>query len=601
MEQRIILARRGASARHEHVRQLVRRASILSLAVLAISIVLSACAPAASQTAQTNKAKLDKELAAARTNPGVPDSLLAPIVAQEQTLAAGTSKGTDAGYQTAATGYTGLYNQVVALEHTSPDKAKAQANTDLQQLTAAIQAMNKQGFVEVAQYQQRLDQAQTQLSKAQTTKDYFQVASYVEAQTAAVNQLQPVYKQMQDLGKLVDAQNQALGLVSSAPQPLQCALGATDVFWTPSPTVMVSTQRSGPAYEYQQWPQQDLNQFRAASSAQDYQALSSLISAQSLQLTANATGLLPAQASNLLQTFQADVQTYQQYGGKDPKFAQQATQSAQAMSSAQTLADYSRLVQTLQQQTQALELPLVKAQTQHDLDTLQKLVDQGQSKVTIDPANGAGYPDAYEYASQNTGIGDARDRLQNAQTLSDYQAVDQEIQMFITNIQAMLQNLNDKTPAASPHQTDISLIQHYGVTSDRVIVISLREQEARMYENGKLVKALQVTTGNPDLPSPPGIHCIQNKLQNYNDISPFPKGSPWYYNPTHINFGMVYSDYGYLIHDAWWRSWFGKYSNLPHYDPISFNNGTHGCVNLPTDTMGWLFNWADIGTPVIVY
>lgn len=601
MEQRIILARRGASARHERVRRLVRRASILSLAVLAISIVLSACAPAASQTAQTNKAKLDKELATARTNPGVPDSLLAPIVAQEQTLAAGTSKGTDAGYQTAATGYTDLYNQVVALEHTSPDKAKAQANMDLQQLTAAIQAMNKQGFVEVAQYQQRLDQAQTQLSTAQTTKDYFQVASYVEAQTAAVNQLQPVYKQMQDLGKLVDAQNQALGLVSSAPQPLQCALGATDVFWTPSPTVMVSTQRSGPAYEYQQWPQQDLNQFRAASSAQDYQTLSSLISAQSLQLTANATGLLPAQASNLLQTFQADVQTYQQYGGKDSKFAQQAAQDAQTMSSAQTLADYSRLVQTLQQQTQALELPLVKAQTQHDLDTLQKLVDQGQSKMTIDPANGVGYPDAYEYASQNTGIGDARDRLQNAQTLSDYQAVDQEIQMFITNIQAMLQNLNDKTPAASPHQTDISLIQHYGVTSDRVIVISLREQEARMYENGKLVKALQVTTGNPDLPSPPGIHCIQNKLQNYNDISPFPKGSPWYYNPTHINFGMVYSDYGYLIHDAWWRSWFGQYSNLPHYDPISFNNGTHGCVNLPTDTMGWLFNWADIGTPVIVY
>lgn len=601
MEQRIILARRGVFARYERMRRLVRRVSILSLAVLAMSIVLSACAPAASQTAQANKAKLDTELATARTNPGVPDSLLAPIVAQEQTLAAGTSKGTDASYQTATAGYTRLYNQVVALEQTSPDKAKTQANTDLQQLTAAIQAMNKQGFVEVALYQQRLDQAQTQLSTAQTTKDYFKVASYAEAQTAAVNQLEPVYKQMQDLGKLVDAQNQALGLVSSAPQPLQCALGATDVYWTPSPTVMVSTQRSGPAYEYQQWPQQDLNKFRAASSAQEYQALSSLISAQSLQLTANATGLLPAQASNLLQTFQADVQTYQQYGGKDPKFAQQAQQDAQAMSSAQTLADYSRLVQTLQQQTQALELPLVKAQAQHDLDTLQKLVDQGQSKVTIDPANGVGYPDAYEYASQNTGVGDARDRLQNAQTLSDYQAVDQEIQMFITNIQAMLQNLNDKTPTTSPHQTDISLMQHYGISSDKVIVISLREQEARVYDNGKLVKALQVTTGNPDLPSVPGIHCIQNKLQNYNDISPFPKGSPYYYNPTHINFGMVYSDYGYLIHDAWWRSWFGKYSNLPHYEPIAFNNGTHGCVNLPTDTMGWLFNWTDIGTPVIVY
>lgn len=601
MEQRFFLARGGVLVRHERVRRAFRGVSTLSLAVLVLSIVLSGCAPGASETAQTNKAKLDKELTAARANPGVPETLLAPIVAQEQTLASSTSKGTDASYSTAAAGYTRLYGQVVALEKMSPDQAKAQADTDLQQLDTAIKAVNKQGFAEATQYQQHLDSANQQFSTAQTTKDYFKVASYAEAQTAAVSQLEPVYKQMQNLGKLVDTQNQALGLVSSAPQPLQCALGATDVFWTPSPTVNVSTQRSGPSYEFQQWPQQDLNLFRSAGSVEEYQSLASLISAQSLQLTANATGLLPSQTSNLLQTFQAEVQTYQQDGGKDATFAQQATQDAQAMSAAHTLADYSNLVQTLQQQTQALELPLVKAQTQHDLDTLQKLVNQGQSIVTVDPANGVGYPDAYEYASQSTGIGDARDRLQNAQTLSDYQAVDQEIQMFITNLQAMLQNLNDKTSPSAPHQTDLSLIQHYGVASDRVIVISLREQEARMYDNGKLVKALQVTTGNPDLPSPPGIHCIQNKLQNYNDISPFPKGSPWYYNPTHINFGMVYSDYGYLVHDAWWRSWFGKYSNLPHYDPISFNNGTHGCVNLATDTMGWLFNWSDIGTPVIVY
>jgi lipoprotein-anchoring transpeptidase ErfK/SrfK len=90
-------------------------------------------------------------------------------------------------------------------------------------------------------------------------------------------------------------------------------------------------------------------------------------------------------------------------------------------------------------------------------------------------------------------------------------------------------------------------------------------------------------------------------MQNYDDISPFPKGSQYYYNPTHINYGMVYSDYGYIVHDAWWRSWFGKYSNLPHYDPISFNNGSHGCVNVPLSDMAWLFQWASYGTPVLVY
>lgn len=595
------MTRGGLSARTEKARRRFRYLSTLGLAVLAIGILLTACAPDANSTAQTNKTRLDRELAAARVNPGVPESLLAPLVAQEATLDAGTAKGTDASYSAAAAGYARLYNEVVALAQMSPDKAKTLANSDMQQLASAIQAIDKQGFVEANDYKQRMTTEQQQLATAQTTRDYFKVASYVEGQLAAVNQIEPVYQQMQGLGKLVDAQDQALGVVSSAPQPLQCALGANDVYWTPDPTITVTSSTSGPSYEYEQWPQQDLARFRAANTAQQYQSLATLIHAQSQQLTANQMELLPTQASNLLQTFQADVQTYSQDGGKDATYAQQASQDAQALAATQTLAGYTTLVQALQQHISALELPLVKAQTQHDLDTLQALVNQAQQKVTIDPANGIGYPDAYEYASQDVGVGDAAQRLQAAQTLSDYQAVDQEIQMFTTNLQAMLQNLNDKTPSDQPHQTDISLMQHYGISGDKVIVVSLREQEARMYENGKLVKALLVTTGNPDLPSAPGMHCIQNKMQNYNDISPFPKTSPYYYNPTHINFGMVYSDYGFLIHDAWWRSWFGKYSNLPHYDPISFNNGTHGCVNLSTDTMGWLFDWSDIGTPVIVY
>jgi lipoprotein-anchoring transpeptidase ErfK/SrfK len=27
---------------------------------------------------------------------------------------------------------------------------------------------------------------------------------------------------------------------------------------------------------------------------------------------------------------------------------------------------------------------------------------------------------------------------------------------------------------------------------------------------------------------------------------------------------------------------------------------SHGCVNLPTEEAGWLFNWADVGTLVSI-
>lgn len=575
------------------------------IVVLAVGAVLASILPVScaldARAAQSAKQRLDHELQVTRASLNVPEAMLMPIVAREQALAAATTSNSSQSYQDAAAGYDKLYNQVATIEHMTPQQIRTLTQKDLQQLSTSLQQVESQGFAEAARFRQGFQQAQQQLTTAATPKELFTVDGFVLAQTSAVQQIEPVYHQYQKLSAQVEAQNKALGVVSSTPQPLQCALGSNESYFWPNSYLNVTLASGSPTYEYQQWPVQDLALFRAAASAQDYSSLSALLSAQSQQLSANTALIAPAQAIRLVNAFQADVQTYQQNGGKDTQFQQQAAKDAQALDAAKTLADYTALMQTVEKHRQAMALPMLQVQTQHDLQALQQLVDKAQAIKTIDPANGIGYPDGYEYASQSTGIGDARDRLQVAQTQDDFQAVDDEIQMLSTNLQAMLQNLDDKTPSDKPHQTDTSLLQHYGLTSTRVMVISLREQEARMYENGKMVKSMKVTTGNPELPSPPGVHCIMLKRQNYDDISPFPKGSPFYYNPTHINYGMLYSNYGYFVHDAWWRSWFGKYSNLPHYDPISFNNGSHGCVNLPLDDMAWLFNWTDIGTPVLVY
>jgi hypothetical protein len=586
-----------------HQRRVAGLATSLGLAALVASIVLSACAGSAGPAAQQEKAKLDQELGTARTTYNVPDGLLQPIVKQENSLFAGTASGTDSSYQAATAGYRQLYTQVVAIEQMTPQQALAQTQSDMQTFTTSLQQVQSDGFSEATQYQQRLQQAKQQVSSAVTTKDFFTVDGFVQAQAAAVSKIEPVYHQLQALNTAVDAQNKALNIVSPTPQPLQCARGDAESYFVPDPTVNVIPQaaQGQPSYTFQQWPAQDLVQFRAAGSARQYDLLTSLIVAQTQQLAADAATAAPTQAYNVLQSFQTDVQNYQQYGGKDGSFQQQATQDIQKLNAAKTLADFTAFISQVQKQRQAMTFPLLKAQTQHDFQTLQSQVDKAQSLKTIDPANNLPYPDGYEYASAYTGIGDASQRLANAQTQDDYQVIDEEIQMMLTNIQAMLTNLNDQTPSDQPHQTDYALLQHYGIDHTRVMVVSLREQEARMYDSGKFVKAIKVTTGNPDLPSPVGVHCISVMMQNYDDISPFPKDSPYYYNPTHINFGMVYSDYGYIVHDAWWRSWFGKYSNLPHYDPISFNNGSHGCVNLPLSDMSWLFQWGNVGMPVLVY
>ncbi|MGH2516487.1 MAG: L,D-transpeptidase [Ktedonobacterales bacterium] len=585
-------------------------ASVGLLAVL-VSVLLSACAPSAHDSALQNKARLDHEIATARATVAAPDSLLLPIQTQEQALAAGTASGTDASYQSAAAGYTRLYNAVVAIEKMTPDQARTQTAGDIQQLSDAIQSVQKQGFVEIAQYLPRLQQAQQQFAAAATTKEYFQVDQVVGTQLTAVNDISPVYQQLQGLDTLISNRESQLGLTSAQPQPLQCVIGDNNNYFTPDPTVNV-TPPAQPTYEFQQWPSQDLSLFRAASSAQQYDALTALIRAQTTQLSADASEMAPTQAATLLQTFQTNVQTYQQGGGKDTQYSRQAAQDTQTLAAAKSLSDYAAFAKIVQQQMQAMALPLIQVQTQADLQTLKKLVAQGQTKTIYDSYNGISYPDDYEYALQQpnaecsdcqVGIGDAEARFQSAQTLADYQAVDQEIQTLTTNLQAMLQDIGDKTPANQPHQEDISLLKHYGIMSGKVVVVSLFEQAARMYDNGKLVASILVTTGNPDLPSPPGVHCAWGKMTNYLDKSPYPKGSPYYYNPTPIHYGLLYSDYGFFMHDAWWRTDFGGHNNLPHYDPIAFNSGSHGCINVPYSAYAqqWAFDWLDYGTPIVVY
>ena len=108
----------------------IRLAGALLIALALFVPLLSACAPDAASTAQTNKTKLDNELTAA-TKAGVPARRLEPIIAQEDALAASTSGGSNGAYQTAATGYTTLYNQVAALTKLTPDQAQAQTTSDL--------------------------------------------------------------------------------------------------------------------------------------------------------------------------------------------------------------------------------------------------------------------------------------------------------------------------------------------------------------------------------------------------------------------------------------------------------------------------------------
>ena len=118
---------------------------------------------------------------------------------------------------------------------------------------------------------------------------------------------------------------------------------------------------------------------------------------------------------------------------------------------------------------------------------------------------------------------------------------------------------------------------------DTYIEIDMTEQKMYYYAEGEMVLETDVVTGNAGR-TPAGIHFVYAKQRNRTlrgaDYTAFVK----YWMPVNGNIG---------IHDASWRSKFGG--------QIYKTNGSHGCINTPTDIMSQLYDMVEIGTPVIMF
>jgi hypothetical protein len=689
----------------------MRLVGALFLSLSLVAPLLSACGPDAKSTATANKAKLDTELHTATVKAGIPTLRLAPIVAQESSLAASTSSGSSSAYQSAADGYSKLYDQVVALEKMSPSQAQAQATSDLNTFQTDLAAAKSAGIADVTTEARLFDPsvplAQQQLAAATTTKDFFAVDGYLLDQSAAVTQILPDYQQIQSLTTLVNTQTTVLAQKPGPAQVLQCATEGGEIpsygvvpaqFWnaqsdyTHSP-IMVTPKVQAPTFYFSTWPAQALATFKAARTADDFSSLNVELLAQVATLKGDTSpaSLAHNRVAAEVANFQDEVNTYQtdtqannaflkSHQANNPdvpdynavwtltnnptgyappsdfypnvpafqmngKYAQEATQDVNALAAAQSSSALAALSKTVQKHEQGIAFALIKAKAFYDTNiTLRALINQGQSTTTNVTYSGTLFktPNAYEYADDNlrydkkdtVGIEDAQirydqaayreSRVSLADATTDYQAIENEAQMFIHNLSAMISNLAlmprssaaRKAWSMTTHQTDLDLLNYYGLTNTRVIVVSLREQKARLFSDGKLVigadgkpDAFDVTTGSPDKPTVPGLHCAFPPLKGPpgGDLfkSSDPPGSPFYYQPTPVHFSFGYSLYGYYMHDGWWRdnTEMGYLTNLPHYDPAAFNGGSHGCINFhyANGDMGKVFAFSSAGIPIIVY
>lgn len=304
-----------------------------------------------------------------------------------------------------------------------------------------------------------------------------------------------------------------------------------------------------------------------------------------------------------LQTYAQWITLFQQSGGNISAFHQQYLTAAQMLETAHTQNDYMTELGHLRAHITAIELPVIKEEANHLAQQFQQAVSQWEQKHTFyNSYDGVTYPLGYEYAENGVG-GWLQDDLASAQTLSDYQQVIETIAMYSTNFQAMKENAGSKTPYNQVHQTDEQLLKRYNAHG-KVLVVSLEEQAARVYNQDKLVNAFLVTTGRPDRPSPPGKWEVETKLSPTVFRSGVPQGSPDWYPDTPIHYALQYHSAGYFIHDSWWRNDYGPGTNYPHADSSgdSFSyQGSHGCINVAENDAAWVYNYLDLNSTVIVY
>ena len=114
----------------------------------------------------------------------------------------------------------------------------------------------------------------------------------------------------------------------------------------------------------------------------------------------------------------------------------------------------------------------------------------------------------------------------------------------------------------------------------RYIDINLSEQTLYAFEGSNQVNSFLVSTGRRGYATPTGEFHIYGKnrytLMDGED----------YYLPNVPFVSWFYGDYS--IHGTYWHHNFGHVMS-------------HGCVNASTPDAEWIYNWADIGTPVYIH
>ncbi len=151
--------------------------------------------------------------------------------------------------------------------------------------------------------------------------------------------------------------------------------------------------------------------------------------------------------------------------------------------------------------------------------------------------------------------------------------------------EAVFLNRNVKFKDAVASQRNDILGQSTIPSGEKWIEVDLSNQRLYMKEGDKTVGNFLISSGKWAL-TPKGEWRIWTKLR-YTRMKGGSKALGTFYDLPNVPYTMYYNQ-GYGIHGAYWHNNFGQ--------PMS-----HGCINMRPEEAGIVYNWADVGTRVVVH
>lgn len=121
----------------------------------------------------------------------------------------------------------------------------------------------------------------------------------------------------------------------------------------------------------------------------------------------------------------------------------------------------------------------------------------------------------------------------------------------------------------------------------KFIEVNLKTQELSFWQDGKKLDTFLISSGKAKTPTPKGSFKIYNKRANVRMAWYYGRGNPMNYDLPNVPWVLSFSG-PYTIHGTYWHSNFG-------------HQMSHGCVNMYTPHAKLIYDWADLGTPIIIY